>query len=1000
MKNPLLALAALLWAVGTAHAENDAIAESMQKAMVWSRAAPPGKQAYVAFRKGFTLAQVPASARLHLFADSRYILWVNGRYVLRGPCRFDPKWPEYDSVDVRPFLQSGSNVLVVLVHHYGPVVNGRILTHAPGLTARLDIDGKETLSTDPTWRCSSRTRYLPSPSAWSSIPDVIDARADPGDWTTVTFDDATWDRSQPVNGGQWGALQPRTLPLAKETEVTGLKLVADARALASVLPLDLPAGKEIVVDVGRMVMAYGEVDLEAEAGSVLQIQYALRCVNGRPEESYGVGTTYTARAGRQSFLTGDQWGCHYLSVRCTAGRIKLHGFKLTDRRYPFERLGRFESSDPLLTRLWEISVYTVETVTDDGYGSDARERDEWLQDPAQPNFITTRVADAGPGPAGQPCYSDPRLLKNLLRHAALSQLPDGRIRATFPTDRHGDCHDFIDDYACQWGEALRLYFEATGDKPFVREMWPTLVKQMQWFLDRRTPRGLVMGREYASFDNPLAYITCEGATLNAFCYQALRDGASLGRVLDQSSQADLYEQAAVALAAAFNQYLWNSTEGAYCAAFYRERLLGPTAHAQLLALDRGLVPENRKPSVRKWFLANYQRPGGFHCCTNPDFESMVARRAGIDMPVTYYWVFQEFYRMNSALMDLEAIQEMRRRWAIVVERSQDTGTVMEGFGANEACHNYGAVPAYFLSSYVLGVRLDGPASNQRLLIDPRLGDLTRAEGTVVTEFGPVPVSWKRQDRELAFRFEVPPGVHATLRLPDGDPASLMLDGLRATTTAQDRYVTVNVGAGRHEGRLMVQPPPAPRFDASVSEQRLSEEPAPVVIVARTTPTSPAGLETEVIKDGLAGIAAITDERAAHDGGSTNAGALCNGTTKNGAGSAETLSDGRTFRGYGNGSALTFQLAGTHDLTSIRTFAGHGDARSSQSYTLMVAYASEPAKFVKLAKATLQCDAGASELRLRFQASGVVAVRFEFQDGPLGFNVYREVNIVGQPTQPK
>ena len=128
--------------------------------MVWSRAAPPGKQAYVAFRKGFTLAQVPASARLHLFADSRYILWVNGRYVLRGPCRFDPKWPEYDSVDVRPFLQSGSNVLVVLVHHYGPVVNGRILTHAPGLTARLDIDGKETLSTDPTWRCSSRTADL------------------------------------------------------------------------------------------------------------------------------------------------------------------------------------------------------------------------------------------------------------------------------------------------------------------------------------------------------------------------------------------------------------------------------------------------------------------------------------------------------------------------------------------------------------------------------------------------------------------------------------------------------------------------------------------------------------------------------------------------------------------------------------------------------------------------------------------------------------------------
>jgi hypothetical protein len=26
----------------------------------------------------------------------------------------------------------------------------------------------------------------------------------------------------------------------------------------------------------------------------------------------------------------------------------------------------------------------------------------------------------------------------------------------------------------------------------------------------------------------------------------------------------------------------------------------------------------------------------------------------------------------------------------------------------------------------------------------------------------------------------------------------------------------------------------------------------------------------------------------------------------------------------------------------------------------------------------------------------VAVRFEFQNGPLGFNVYREINLVGQP----
>ena len=93
------------------------------------------------------------------------------------------------------------------------------------------------------------------------------------------------------------------------------------------------------------------------------------------------------------------------------------------------------------------------------------------------------------------------------------------------------------------------------------------------------------------------------------------------------------------------------------------------------------------------------------------------------------------------------------------------------------------------------------------------------------------------------------------------------------------------------------------------EQRLSVESAPVEIISRTTDASPAGLETDVVKDGLARIASVIEEGVAHDGGGTNADALHNGTTKNGAGGDETLNDGKTFRGYGAGSVITLQLAG-------------------------------------------------------------------------------------------
>jgi hypothetical protein len=168
------------------------------------------------------------------------------------------------------------------------------------------------------------------------------------------------------------------------------------------------------------------------------------------------------------------------------------------------------------------------------------------------------------------------------------------------------------------------------------------------------------------------------------------------------------------------------------------------------------------------------------------------------------------------------------------------------------------------------------------------------------------------------------------------------------------------------------------------------------IKRKTSGTSPAAFELDVLKTGLASRASIVEERAAHTGGGQDASALFNGTTKNGSGGDATQDDGKTFRGYGAGSVLTIQLTGPHDLTEIRTFAGHADERASQDYTVLVAHAAAPKKFERLATANLRCDGGASELRVKAEAKDVVAVRFEFQNGPLGFNVYREIIVVGQP----
>jgi hypothetical protein len=405
----------------------------------------------------------------------------------------------------------------------------------------------------------------------------------------------------------------------------------------------------------------------------------------------------------------------------------------------------------------------------------------------------------------------------MLRHISLSRFDDGRIKANACSDG-GDMHSYIEDYACLWVNTLRQYYDNTGDVEFVRELWPVLAGQMKWFLDRRTERGLVKAREFLlHMDNPLHHQEdCEGTTLNAFIYKALEDSAYLARAIGERQQARQYDVAAANLARAFNEHLWDKSSRTYYAGIkeakkippnrwtnevsdaYWERVTDakeypPTVHAAMMALDRGIVPEERLDSVRDYLMAH----------------------AGeLNNPYTHFFLFEQLYRIDSDERDIDVLRIIRRRWATMLAK-RDPGTLIEKFefgkGAS-SCHNFGSVPAYFLSAFVLGVRTDGPVWKKRIIIQPRLGDLKLAEGIVVTEHGPVPVSWKKADdrKTLDFAFEIPAGVRANVSIPifsrkptlavNGD--ILVNEGAAEDNVATGpRFVTIEAGPGKYSGKV-------------------------------------------------------------------------------------------------------------------------------------------------------------------------------------------------------
>ena len=820
-------------------------AQRLQGAFVWTQAEAPHEQTYAVFRKTFELEKASQHATLRIFADVRYLLWINGEYVERGPCRFSALRPEFDTLDVTRYLKTGSNAAAVLVHYPGylPMCDrrpeeytsqcARMKAHRPALAAELELthtDGKKTfLSTDATWRCTTDTGHLASPPAYGSIFDVIDARRDSGDWHRLDFNHASWPSAVPLSGGFWEPLQPRSIPLLRQEVVTNLTLVgAQPTAtgpgpLESRLPLELTTGSEVVIDCGREVQAYAALDFEADAGSQLELHYATLFFDlgrvpgwGRaPHKPLGGPNRYTARAGRQTYLTTDTVGFKYLVIRVPQGRIKLLGLRVVDRLYPFQRLGRFASSDDTLDHIWQTGVRTVEVCCEDAHVDCADcERAQWMADGYMMGYPVARVALAGPGDDGRLRYADGRLLRNMLRHMGDSQLPDGRLQpmqpAEYPVQR---THGVIDDYSCLWMQAEAELYRRDGDVELVRDLWPVMVRAVDYYLQRRTERGLVYAGEFVYFANPLAYVTCEGATLNAYFYRSLQDAAELARAVNDSANALRFATAAEELRTAYNRVLWDEPAGTYRGAVVppkppvsdpippqwtkRNRLpldadyrTPPTAHAALMALYYEVVPPDRKARVFAFLRKRFP-----------------AENANA---YTYAFYLETLFRQDTPEMDRAAVKTIRDRWVHMTKA--ETGTTTEHFKGGSTVHEAGAHPAYFLSSYVLGVRTEGPREARRLVIDPRLGDLTHAEGTTLTEFGPVSGRWQRDENQsLIFEIDNAAKVPAlvSLRLPDAT-ASLTVDGkplLRQGTPAA-KNVSVEAGRvrfhlqpGKHFGQL-------------------------------------------------------------------------------------------------------------------------------------------------------------------------------------------------------
>ncbi|SEM51493.1 family 78 glycoside hydrolase catalytic domain [Paenibacillus sp. OV219] len=198
---------------------------------IWGSGEESPRNAWRCFRNSFKYeAEGSSNTTVKLTADSRYVLYVNGVQVGRGPVRSWPFELAYDEYEIGHLLKAGSNTIAVLVLHYG-VATFQYLRGRGGLLLQVAStaveDGTERIiaATDSSWTTTVHDGYDARSSRIScqlAFAERYDARSVNDTWTEATFDDSTWESAVVIgNAGMapWTSLVPRSIPYLTEEPI-------------------------------------------------------------------------------------------------------------------------------------------------------------------------------------------------------------------------------------------------------------------------------------------------------------------------------------------------------------------------------------------------------------------------------------------------------------------------------------------------------------------------------------------------------------------------------------------------------------------------------------------------------------------------------------------------------------------------------------------------------------------------------------------------------------
>ena len=182
---------------------------SLKAKWIWGSSIADKENTAVCFRRNFNVDK-NKDAILKISADTRYVLYINGKEIGRGPIRSTIDRWFYDEYDISSDIVSGENLLAVRVWDYG-MSTYQTIANRGGLTFSFTNDGVTICESDESCLCS-RDFGLVSKTVKRNVNlgfmEYYDADKFSFDWMNPGCDDSKWETAVLITDN-WGELTKR-----------------------------------------------------------------------------------------------------------------------------------------------------------------------------------------------------------------------------------------------------------------------------------------------------------------------------------------------------------------------------------------------------------------------------------------------------------------------------------------------------------------------------------------------------------------------------------------------------------------------------------------------------------------------------------------------------------------------------------------------------------------------------------------------------------------------